>query len=78
METLADLNASGSNLAPHVQIRTANKCVSMHLCASLVRQICAAGDITHQNWGRFNCSMNVDVDTLVYAVTLSIETHRIQ
>lgn len=50
METLAELNASGSNFAPRVQIRTGNKYVSMHLYAFLVHQICAAGDVTHQNW----------------------------
>ncbi len=78
MEMLADLNASGSNLAPHMHIRTANKCVSMHLYAFLVHQICAAGDIAHQNWKSFNCSMNVAKETLVYTVTLSTETKRMR
>lgn len=76
MERLADLHASGSNFAPHVQIRTENKCVSMHLYAFFVHQICAAGDITYQNWNSFNCSMNVAIVTLVYTVTLSIETQK--
>lgn len=54
METPADSHASGFNFAPHVQIRTKDKCVSMLLHASLVQQIYAAGDFTHQNWASFN------------------------
>lgn len=49
----------------HVQISSKNKCVFMLLYAFLVHQICAAGDITHQNWYPFNCCMSAAMVTQV-------------
>lgn len=75
METLADLNASGSNLAPHMQIRTREQmCLHASLRLSCTSDLCRRWRYTSENWDSFNCSMNAAIDTFVDTVTFCVET----
>ena len=49
----------------------------MHVYAFLVNQICAAGDMTHQNWDSFNCKHECGCrDISLHTVTVGIETKK--